>query len=557
MFLYRGNFRGSTAFDITLVALFFILVYIFFSRRSYLSQVTELTSNKNEKVSASHKGFDMKTSDQNLPQRKSSNSRKTANKGKTEQDEERIQEKVNRIPDARTPACKNQPNKGATVPATLIIDFFDYTFYDMKLTLESVKKFTAPSLIKEIIIVDDGTTLEYILSDVKLYMKKLSNAVLLRNEERMGQAAARIQAAKAAKGVNLIFLDPTVVVSKGWIEPLLAFIQKEPNVIAVPHHDKINDPVTYEFIKTDISTVSSLTWSLEVITTQTKVKDKNANDPIPSAAIRGNVFAVTKDYLTAIGGLDAGFSDGGGDALELSIRTWLCSGRIEVLPCSRVGVMNLYDSVKINSNKNKWRLIQLWMKDFQKIIHLNLGNNPSNLITKSDRESLDKRRKELKKLSCKSISWYVDNVAKDIYIPPSDAKHNGLLKIQNGHCAHVGDDSRIDLSSCSPDHHNLLKRDMIFTLTTGGQLKWGIMCLSVQESAYILPETCDSNNDHQLWTYEENKQLVNKWSGFCMSHVTDPDPKLADQRRQIAMAQKCDNDNSEQKEFSSWQFVKP
>ena len=49
------------------------------------------------------------------------------------------------------------------VLATIIIDFYDYQLYDLKVTIGSVLQFSRMDLVKEIIIVDDGSSLDYII----------------------------------------------------------------------------------------------------------------------------------------------------------------------------------------------------------------------------------------------------------------------------------------------------------------------------------------------------------------------------------------------------------
>ena len=47
--------------------------------------------------------------------------------------------------------------------ASIIVEFFDYQLYDLKVTVGSVLLNTPADLIKEIIIVDDGSTLDHLI----------------------------------------------------------------------------------------------------------------------------------------------------------------------------------------------------------------------------------------------------------------------------------------------------------------------------------------------------------------------------------------------------------
>ena len=52
-----------------------------------------------------------------------------------------------------------------------------------------------------------------------------------------GHASSRFKASAVAKGSVLVFVDTTAVVNHGWIQPLIAKLLDEPELVAVPHHD--------------------------------------------------------------------------------------------------------------------------------------------------------------------------------------------------------------------------------------------------------------------------------------------------------------------------------
>ena len=78
------------------------------------------------------------------------------------------------------------------------------------------------------------------------YIAGLPKARLVRHPTQRGSLRSRMDALASASTATdtLVFLDHNVVVSKGWLEPLLDLLAKEPRVIAVPHYDQIPDPVT-------------------------------------------------------------------------------------------------------------------------------------------------------------------------------------------------------------------------------------------------------------------------------------------------------------------------
>jgi len=81
----------------------------------------------------------------------------------------------------------------------------------------------------EVIVVDNASSDET-PEFLKAFSESHANMKFVLNDENKGFAAGNNQAAKLATGEYLVFLNNDTIVTKGWIEGLLAYMQKDPNI---------------------------------------------------------------------------------------------------------------------------------------------------------------------------------------------------------------------------------------------------------------------------------------------------------------------------------------
>lgn len=127
----------------------------------------------------------------------------------------------------------------------------------------------------------------------------------------------------------------------------------------------------------------------------------------------------------------------------------MCGGRLEIVPCSRVGhVFRKYtspykfpDGVEKTLNKNFNRLAEVWMDEYKELYY-----NKKPQARNMEYGDISERVALRKKLGCKSFKWYIENVYPDVQMPelnpPASGEVNYLQTIPEG-----GDGGRVTSQS--------------------------------------------------------------------------------------------------------------
>jgi polypeptide N-acetylgalactosaminyltransferase len=154
---------------------------------------------------------------------------------------------------------------------------------------------------------------------------------------------ARMMGAVNAKGPALIFMDSHMEVSTGWLEPLLDRLAENKNITAISSVETLNFQnmgLTYHRDPKNIP-VNGFDWNLifnwKLPPPEEFQRRKNPNEPIYSPTMLGAFFVIDKDYFELLGMYDPQFEIWGAENLELAFKVWMCGGRVEIIPCSRVG----------------------------------------------------------------------------------------------------------------------------------------------------------------------------------------------------------------------------
>lgn len=116
--------------------------------------------------------------------------------------------------------------------------------------------------------------------------------------------------------------------------------------------------------------------------------------------------------------------------MELSFKTWMCGGTLEIVPCSHVGhIFRKRSPYKWRTGvnvlkRNSVRLAEVWLDDYAKYYYQRIGND------KGDFGDVTSRRDLRKRLKCKNFRWYLNNIYPELFIP-GEAVANGEVSQLN------------------------------------------------------------------------------------------------------------------------------
>ncbi|KAL7063164.1 hypothetical protein AAHC03_01980 [Spirometra sp. Aus1] len=325
-------------------------------------------------------------------------------------------------------------------------------------TIESIESNTSKVLLQEIIIVDDSSEEPVSLDD----LKSTTLIRIIRNSNREGLIRSRLIGARQAKGDVLVFLDSHVRVSEDWLTFLLLRLALHHLKQTTPAEDKVCQaalshtpyarlPAKFLLLSPAINELSvtgveypasealrggfdwDLTFTWEAVSEEEKERVRELDAAAghwrfaarPTPSIAGCAFALLRREFFRLGGLDEGMQIWGGENLELSLRTWQCGGRVEIVPCSRVAhlfrVQHPYrfpEGRQTTITRNLKRVAKVWMQPAEEIsmrdgllvlpLALFFASRPSALSIGTG--DLTGRENLKRDLQCRNFSWFLQSV---------------------------------------------------------------------------------------------------------------------------------------------------
>lgn len=168
-----------------------------------------------------------------------------------------------------------------------LLNQLDYT----KMCLASLERST--KVPYELILIDNGST-----DGTQQYVRGL-NATVITNQNNLGCAKAWNQGVKAARGDVIGILNNDIVVAPGWMEGLLAFMQRTGHGIVSPSARE-----------------GALDYDLETYAAEFSIRCAEAR----RRQIYGACMLIRREVFDRIGLFDEGFSYGGCEDIDFQWR---------------------------------------------------------------------------------------------------------------------------------------------------------------------------------------------------------------------------------------------
>ncbi|XP_035788753.1 N-acetylgalactosaminyltransferase 4-like [Anopheles albimanus] len=411
---------------------------------------------------------------------------------------------INRsIADLRHPSCKLQQYFKQLPTASVVVPFYEEHWTTLLRTVYSVLNRSPPHLLKEVIIVDDGSTKEFLHGQLQEHIdKNLPKVKLVRQGERTGLMKARLAGAKLATGDVLVFLDSHTEAGYNWLPPLLEPIAENPKTCVCPLIDVIDDQ-TFAVQAQDEGGRGLFDWRFHYKRIALKESDRvSPTAPFPSPVMAGGLFAIGAKFFWELGGYDEELDIWGAEQYELSFKIWQCGGRMLDAPCSRFG--HIYRSYSPFPNSRKYdfitrnhkRVAEIWMDEYKQYIY---DRDPMR-YARSDAGDMTKMKAIREKLQCKPFAWFLKEVAPEIVqlYPPVEPEPFASGAIQSiaepTLCLDTmqrGRGKPIGMHPCDADliHPKNMNQHFVLSWHRDIQLKSDEQCFDVPESAPRSPVT--------------------------------------------------------------------
>ncbi|XP_065083031.1 putative polypeptide N-acetylgalactosaminyltransferase 9 isoform X2 [Ochlerotatus camptorhynchus] len=451
------------------------------------------------------------------------------------------------LPDPRDAWCKEPGRYMTDLPATSVIICFHNEAWSVLLrTVHSVLDRSPEHLVKDVILVDDFSDMPHTQKQLEDYFEAYPKVKIIRAPKREGLIRARLLGARYATAPVLTYLDSHCECTTGWLEPLLDRIARNSTTVVCPVIDVIDDnTMEYHYRDSGGVNVGGFDWNLQfnwhAVPEREKKRHKSTAEPVWSPTMAGGLFSIDKEFFERLGTYDSGFDIWGGENLELSFKSWMCGGTLEIVPCSHVGhIFRKRSPYKWRTGvnvikRNSVRLAEVWLDEYAKYYYQRIGND------KGDYGDVSERKQLRENLGCKSFRWYLDNIFPELFIPGEAVASGEVANPWSGLC--------IDSAAKPEDMHTPLGvwpchqagGNQYWMLSKTGEIRRDEACLDYAGQDVIL-YPCHGSKGNQYWNYTPDSNLLRHGSSDKCLAINESKQKL--------IMVDCDSSN----EAHKWQF---
>eukprot|EP00397_Hematodinium_sp_SG-2012_P033298 GEMP01035559.1.p1 GENE.GEMP01035559.1~~GEMP01035559.1.p1 ORF type:complete len:429 (+),score=54.29 GEMP01035559.1:307-1593(+) len=361
------------------------------------------------------------------------------------------------LPDLRPAKCPNvaeslsstgmadgmakDKSRVALAQVSIVIPTLNETWEHTSQTFLAILANTPHELVKEIIMVSDGGD-TYEAELLQILNHKI-NLTVIQNSKREGLIRSKNRGAAIAKADILLFFEPHALPEPGWLQPLIIYLQRNPNGVAQPGLDIWGDDNHFTFTGT---AYYRLEWNFEMIVDSSLSVPNDQIDATPIPVSPGGIFAIRKQRFKDLGMYDDQLEQWGGEQIEMAFKSWRCGGRIDLVPCSRVAHYfrkpsnRPYDVSIPTLLRNYRRLVEIWFDDKDKEIFFKLRPTLRNM----DYGDISEQKSIVEHLNCKPMDWYLEYVDWEMGWEADKVCNEG--PVEAGGCAghHLAGHSSID-----------------------------------------------------------------------------------------------------------------
>ncbi|XP_022309046.2 polypeptide N-acetylgalactosaminyltransferase 5-like [Crassostrea virginica] len=431
------------------------------------------------------------------------------------------------LPDPRDAKCLNLTYSDNLPEVSIIITFHNEAWSVLIRSIYSIINRTPAAVLKEIILVDDFSSMEHLKQPLDQFMAQFQKVKIVRALKRQGLIRARLLGNNEATGDVLVFLDSHIECTEGWIEPLIDPIARNWTTVMTPVIDGIDrDNFKFNYQAAAATNVGGFDWSMTftwhlIPNAEQKRRQFKHYLPARSPTMAGGLFAISKKYFEYIGTYDEGMDIWGGENLEISFRIWMCGGTLLTAPCSHVGHIfrkrpPYSFGPKANVVKsNLVRMAEVWLDDFKKYYYQHLNYSLGSYGDVSSRKALREN------LQCHSFDWYLVNVYPELLVP-GEALYSGEIRSKvmpvclESPYKYAEINKPLSVYGC----HGL-KGNQYWLYTRKGEIRHDLYGCMDDAGPTVNVNSCHGLGGNQKWIYREDNSIQHFNTNRCLELSKD------------------------------------